>query len=324
LTTRQTLRISASDLDELLTTLEVRFVALTECLVSPGHMLQMGGADAPGIHYNIFGRGWMFVRNDPPIELKPHTLIIVPPNAPFRMEVAAAGKSSAHLRAVDGRLQTAGPDGVRRVVAGEGTPEIILICGFFHAAYGSSTDLFAALSTPIVEEFDASDRLDHALKAALAELISQEAGAGAMSSALLKQVIVALLRRSLQSANHWAERFSMLSDRQIARAFAAMAAHPGAAHTTQSLADLAHLSRSAFMSRFTDTVGRPPMIVLRDLRMRQAAQQLKNGTFSVDQVARNAGYESRSSFVRAFRKVYDTDPSHYRIETKSAHGAVEA
>jgi len=32
----------------LLTSLEVRFVAVTECLVSAVHMLQMGSSDAPG------------------------------------------------------------------------------------------------------------------------------------------------------------------------------------------------------------------------------------------------------------------------------------
>jgi AraC family transcriptional activator of mtrCDE len=49
-------------------------------------------------------------------------------------------------------------------VAGDGDPEIVLICGFFHASYGSSLELFGNLSSPIVERFDASDQLDHKLK----------------------------------------------------------------------------------------------------------------------------------------------------------------
>ena len=54
------------------------------------------------------------------------------------------------------------------------------------------------------------------------------------------------------------------------------------------------------------------MVILRDLRMRQAAIDLTTTTMSIDAVAHNAGYESRSSFVRAFRKAYDRDPSDYR------------
>jgi AraC family transcriptional activator of mtrCDE len=108
------------------------------------------------------------------------------------------------------------------------------------------------------------------------------------------------------------ERFAMLSDPQIARAFSRMAAHPGAAHSVTSLAKVAGLGRSLFMTRFVEVVGRPPMVVLRDLRMRQAARQLETTELGIDQVARQAGYASRSSFVRAFNKAYGTDPSRYR------------
>jgi transcriptional regulator GlxA family with amidase domain len=221
------------------------------------------------------------------------------------------------LKSVDGRLQTTTKDGVRRFVAGSGDPKVILICGYFHASYGSSIDLFGTLATPIVERFTAADGLDDRLKLALTELVNQEVGSGAMSSALLKQVIIALLRRSLSSIDLWVERFSMLKDPQIARAFAQMVALPGAAHTVQSLAQTACLSRSAFMSRFTDLVGQAPMAILRDLRMRSAAQQLQSKALSIDQISHSVGYASRSSFVRAFRKVYDRDPSQYRAKARS-------
>jgi AraC family transcriptional activator of mtrCDE len=143
---------------------------------------------------------------------------------------------------------------------------------------------------------------------------------GAMTASLLKQVIIALARRSLKSSQRWTDRFSILTDRQITRAFADMIARPGAAHTVESLASSAGLSRSAFMARFSGIFGRSPMAVLRDLRMRQAALELTTTTMPVDVVAHNAGYESRSSFVRAFRKVYDVDPSEYRQSMKNGEG----
>jgi AraC-like DNA-binding protein len=59
-------------------------------------------------------------------------------------------------------------------------------------------------------------------------------------------------------------------------------------------------------------MGRPPMTVLRDLRMRQAADQLTSGALTLDHIAGHAGYDSRSSFVRAFRKAYGNDPTEYR------------
>ena len=188
----------------------------------------------------------------------------------------------------------------------------MLICGYFHASYGSATDLFGALKSPIIEQFSEGDQVDESLRTALMELVAQEVGSGAMSAALLKQVIVALLRRSLRSMDLWVERFSLLSDPQIARAFAEMVAHPGARHSVSSLARAAFLSRSAFEARFNRVVGRSPMMVLRDLRMRQAAEQLRSTTMTVDEIARHAGYASPSSFVRAFRRAHGCDPTSFR------------
>jgi AraC family transcriptional activator of mtrCDE len=196
-----------------------------------------------------------------------------------------------------------------------------MFCGFFHAIYASSISVFGTLSAPIVERFQACDMLDQKLNAALAELVSQEVGAHAMTSALLKQVVVTLLRRALSSPNSWVEQFSLLRDPQIARAFAVMVDNPGSPHTVQSLARNASLSRSAFMARFHDVVGRSPMLVLRDLRMRQAARQLTSETYSVEQIAANAGYESRSSFIRAFRKTFGLDPTDFRASRRSVNSS---
>ena len=66
------------------------------------------------------------------------------------------------------------------------------------------------------------------------------------------------------------------------------------------------------MLRFADLIGASPIAVLRQLRMRQAAAMLaSHNELSIDQIARNVGYSSRSSFLRAFRKVYGMDPSEY-------------
>ena len=304
--------IAAADLDRLLDTLMVGFVRLSECLVGEGYRLELGGIDAPGLHYNLSGTGRLIVGNGEPIELQPHTLIILPANSLFRIEVPSLRGPRATWKTVDGRSQLFAHGAVRRYVATDAEPVIMLICGYFHASYGSSTDLFGALTAPLVEQFDEGDQVDETLKTALTELVAQEVGFGAMSAALLKQVIVSLLRRSLRSMDLWVERFSLLSDPQVARAFADMVAHPDARHSVQSLARTAFLSRSAFVARFTRVVGRSPMSILRDLRMRHAADQLRTTTLTVDEIARHAGYASRSSFMRAFRKAHGCDPTSYR------------
>jgi AraC family transcriptional activator of mtrCDE len=305
-------RISDAELDSLLATLEVDFVKLAECLVSPGWRLALDGTNASSIHYNLAGAGRMIIGDQPPIDLLPHTLIIVPQGQPIMIEEPTHLRPVSNRTTAVGRLQDIAPGAFRKFVAGDGGPHIMLICGYFRASYGGSIDLFAPLSSAIVEHFDFADQLDDKLKLAMAELIAQEAGMRAMAAALLKQVLVTLLRRSLSSMNLWVERFSILGDPQIARAFADMAARPGFSHSVQSLARRAGLSRSAFMARFTQLLGKSPMVTLRDLRMRKAARLLTASNFSVDQVAHCVGYKSRSSFFRAFLKIYGNDPSDYR------------
>jgi AraC family transcriptional regulator, activator of mtrCDE len=307
---RPILRMHPADLDRLMTTLEVRFVQLAECLVSPGWRLRLPSLDRPGIHYNLMGVGRIAVGEDAPIEFGPHTLLITPPAKSLRIE--AGGESGQIDRHALVEFDEFGPGELRRFVAGDGKPELILICGYFRASYGASIDLFANLHSPIIEIFNQNERLDHQLKSTLAELIAQEIGSGAMAAALIKQVLVTLLRRSLHSTELWVERFSTLNDPQIARAFAQMAAQPEAPHSVETLSRTSGLSRSAFMARFSKLFGDSPMAVLRQLRMRRADILLRADKLSVDQIAHAVGYGSRSSFLRAFRQFYGADPSNYR------------
>ncbi len=309
-------KLAIADLNNLMRALEIDVVALTEMLIPSGYRAEMGTIDAPAIHYTISGRGRISIGNGPSMSLEPHLLIIKPPNTPFTVEVDGP---SGPKRLIS-RECWKQHDGVLRIGMPTEQPEVIQICGFFNASFGQSVGLFRELREPVVEKFEPTDKIDLKLREAVEELCAQEIGMGAMTASLLKQVIVALVRRSMKSSRSWTDRFSILADRQITRAFADMVARPGAAHTVQSLAHSASLSRSAFMARFSDIFGRSPMAIVRDLRMRQAALDLTTTSAPVEVVAHNAGYESRSSFVRAFRKAYNVDPSEYRQSVKNSEG----
>jgi AraC family transcriptional regulator, activator of mtrCDE len=317
-------KINRADLDRLMAALEVDFVKLAECLVSPGWRLILAGSGATGIHYNLGEPGRLMVGNREPVDIPPHTLVIAPRGEQIVIETPIGGGSQSSMRTVEGALPQIQPDSIGRFVAGEGEPRVMLICGYFNALFGSSIDLFSALPSPIVEHFVANDQIDQKLLAAFSELVSQEIGTGAMAAALLKQVLITLLRRSLSDVNLWLERFSILTDSQIARAFADMVARPGAAHSVNALAREVGLSRSVFMTRFTNCFGRSPMTVLREIRMRQAKQLLTNGDRPIEQILSEVGYSSRSSFVRAFRAAYGQDPTSYRKMTfASRSGNIE-
>ena len=285
---RPILRISPADLDTLIGTLEVRQVALEECTLKGERRFEPGNG-MTRLYYGICGTGYLTTSNGQSIAIPQHTLVVVP------------SVNRAHLQFRPVREDRAMLAGSARV-----------LCGHFHAAFGDIVDMFDGLSTPIVERFSEGDDLPAKLKLALVELQGKQPGSVSMTSLLMKQALLLLLRRSLTSPNPWVERFAILKDHRISKAFAEMTARPGAGHTVDSLARIACLSRSTFMARFFELVGRAPMSVLRDLRMRQAAQQLRLPGVSIGQISQAAGYANNSGFIRAFRKAYGMDPREYR------------
>ncbi len=316
------LRISRTDLENLMSSLAVEAVSLAACAVGERWRISLAASDLPIIIYGGAGHGRVSIGSQPPIDLRPHTLVIVP-------QGSVSVEMSAERRAILGRPWSGQVKKFERTTlekfdASEGGPQLELIVGYFSAAFGSCVSLFGSLSSPIVENFDVVDHLDDRLRSAVDELSEQEVGASAMTTALLKQVLVVLLRRSLKSTNGWVERFSLLSDPQIARAFSVMVVRPGAAHCVNSLSQKVGLSRSVFMARFTAAFGCSPMAILRVLRMRHAAELLTTSHLSIDQVSFGVGYASRSSFFRAFRKAYGSDPTDYRasaLRTPDRHRA---
>jgi len=63
------------------------------------------------------------------------------------------------------------------------------------------------------------------------------------------------------------------------------------------------------MVRFVRAIGCSPMVALRQMRIKRAADKLAARTFSVEQIARAVGYRSCSSFVLAFRQVHGYAPA---------------
>jgi len=301
-----------SDFDNLLTPLDVSVVSLAECHVAEGWRLSFPPIEFPCIHYSFIGQGRIGIGDRMPIPLTPHKLIVSPPRQPFWIDTVFSERGTVVSNIVKAQFPIA--DSFKRIdnfVAGEGAPALVMACGYFRTSYATSVDLFDNLISPIVEQFNDRDELAYNFKSAMTELSAEKVGMRAMTTAILKRVLVTVLRQFLSSADSQLERFTMLTDPQLARAFAEMAGNPGAFHSVESLSRIAGLSRSVFMARFTRAYGDSPMSVLRQLRMRQAASLLKKSGASIERVARSVGYESRSSFFRAFREAYGTDPSDY-------------
>ena len=205
----QNLRASRSDLGILMAMLEVDVITLTECLVSRNRQLSFPAAETAGIHYNLEGIGQMRVGTGPAIPLTPHTLVITPPRQPFRIDAATGQGAASRTGVLEARWKSGDvSETVKKISAGSSDPEVSMICGYFRASYGSSIDLFRQVRvSAIVERWNPSIPARLQTEAALAELVNRQVGMEAMATALLKQVLITLLRKSLSSGDLRLERY---------------------------------------------------------------------------------------------------------------------
>jgi AraC-like DNA-binding protein len=85
------------------------------------------------------------------------------------------------------------------------------------------------------------------------------------------------------------------------------------------LAQEAGVSRSVLAERFRHYLNEPPMAYLTRWRLQVGAQMLASTSYSVAQIAAEAGYESEAAFNRAFKREFTVPPARFRRQSRSAH-----
>lgn len=104
--------------------------------------------------------------------------------------------------------------------------------------------------------------------------------------------------------------------RRIARVIEAILADPGAPHTVDSLASVAHLSPYHFHRIYRAMTGESIAETVQRVRLAQAAYRLTVAGDSVTTVAGNVGYDSPQAFSRAFRGFAGVSPSAFQTRQK--------
>jgi AraC family transcriptional regulator len=104
--------------------------------------------------------------------------------------------------------------------------------------------------------------------------------------------------------------------RRIARVIEAILADPGAPHTVDSLASVAHLSPYHFHRIYRALTGESIAETVQRVRLAQAAYRLTVAGDSVTTVAGNVGYDSPQAFSRAFRGFTGVSPSAFQTRQK--------
>jgi len=136
--------------------------------------------------------------------------------------------------------------------------------------------------------------------------------------ALTMQLLTVLLRHYDYPDRTRADRRSTVSDAE--RGMRYLNANFREGITVDDAADAAGMSKSYFMKVFRDLNGVAPWEYVLLKRVAYSTQLLKTTQISVLDVAMQSGFNTKSSFNRAFRRVMKISPAEYRAAVRKTEG----
>lgn len=220
----------------------------------------------------------------------------------------------------DGEKVLAEGIGSDRIVHyGEGETRAISVGGRFEFD-GDMSGLLLNLLPPLV--LVSADSPDARLLGTALELIREETesvrpGAAAIASSVANIVLVNILRTHLAASPRSAGWLGALSDPRIGSALRMMHGEIARRWKVEELASKIGMSRTAFIVRFKDLVGLPPLEYLIRWRMTAARDALKTGNDNLSSIASAVGYASETTFSATFKRMFGQSPSQYRLEARS-------
>lgn len=306
--------IDPTAIDRLLSVLEIRAAPFTICDVRSGWRLEFGSLDSTHAHIVLQGT-CEFYCDRATFAGKPQTFLLVPAGQPYSVETRSPVR-----RVFKATLPEPRPDGIIPVLrVGDGPPGVLTACGTVRALYSGTLDLLAAVPRAFAQSIAGADLLAAQLARLEPELAQPRAGTRAMIEAVLKQCLILLFRDPAPAELIPLPWSPGAAHQSLWRAFMMMAENFHMSHSVDDLADVAGMSRSAFADRFVKAFGRSPMLLLREMRLRRAAELLKSTAMPIEMVARKVGYESRSQFSRAFRELHGITPKGFRAGSTVNH-----
>jgi len=189
-----------------------------------------------------------------------------------------------------------------------------MLCGFFKFERQTSHPLLRALPDLIhINAGSGPGMIEGLVAMADAESAMPLPGSGALTDLLCGLLLVQILRAQLavdsRAAAPWIHG---LDDARVGAALELILESPQTDWTVARLASAVAMSRSNFAQRFAGCVGESPMRYLARCRILRAAQLLDAERLSVSAAMQSVGYESESSFTKAFQRHLGCTPAAYR------------
>lgn len=262
-----------------------------------------------GFHLVLTGQCWLHLpEKSEALPLKKGDAVFFIRETPHYLSPSASPDDPALCRVKSGEMQP----------IDESMPEAVaLACGFFDFKSGLGAMLLSSFPDYLVIRGDETELL--AAKTIFDLILTEARQSGESASPLIVRLTDVLFFYAIRqlattqeiSAGLWA----VLQRPEFAKLVAAVIDEPEKDWPVEKMADYSHMSRATFFKRFSQVAGQTPNFFVAMIRMKMAAQLLRQGK-TIAQVAEKVGYQSESAFSKAFKKMIGQQPGAYQKNTQ--------
>lgn len=297
----------SSMLDRYLANLSVEVEPFALCLLDPGWKLTLPGPPCAMLHFVVAGNGWLSTPAGTLEQIGPNWLIVVPPGMVHSLVTRKDFEQELRIECTP-----TGPP-VHRILAGkDGPAEMVVGCGILNVKFRDTVGLFDHLTDLLIVDLSKVPEVPSLFQALIVEQGNEAPGGPILQGAIMTQLMVHLFRGLATQPDAQLSWLNALQDERLAQAIDRIMDDPAAPHTVESLADTAHMSRSAFSRHFQDAFHTSPMQLVTHVRLERAARMLTNSSLPVKLVASRCGFSSRSHFSHAFKQHSGVAPNEFR------------
>lgn len=266
----------------------------------------------------VTGTCWLILEGHEPVRLEQGDTFLLGNPPAYRL----ASSPDADPRLAEEAWDARAEDDVVRL--GTDAEEDLYLCVGHIAFDEENASLLIDLLPPLVIVHATDPR--GARLAQLIDILANEVGEDAAGGPLVENhlaqvLLVHMLRVHAGQTDRPTGWLSALNEDGIGAALRAVHADVGYSWTVKELADISHMSRSAFAHSFKTHVGVPPLEYVTQWRMSLARDALARDTMPISDLAWSTGYLSESAFSTAFRRVVGFSPAQFRNAARQSMSA---
>ncbi|WP_186116979.1 AraC family transcriptional regulator [Burkholderia gladioli] len=276
-------------------------------VIDDGVGLQSQSYEGLKCYMSVWGNCWIEVAGvEETVRIAPGECVILPRGWPICLTTDLSAPRVDFFASVSAQSQ-AGPV-PRHLDSG-----CFLLGGQFRLRGELCEELLQALP-PIVHVRNVAGRgiMRWSLEFLREELRCPQPGGFVVAQQLSHVLLLQALRLHLTETTGGTGWMFAFTDPQLKAAITAMHENPARSWTIQDLADLCYMSRTVFAQKFKAKVGMTSMDYLARWRMMLACDRLASTGEPVATIARSVGYETESTFGKAFKRTMGRSPHAFR------------